>query len=46
MSVIGWAFQPTTTPIGVDYALFFLNISPYRANGGQECPPYNICIYF
>ncbi|MBP5790413.1 MAG: hypothetical protein J6W29_09315 [Neisseriaceae bacterium] len=22
------------------------NISPYRANGGQECPPYNGCIFF
>ena len=25
---------------GVDYLLIFKKIPPYRAVGGQECPPY------
>ncbi|MBR7002900.1 MAG: hypothetical protein IKI11_09605 [Neisseriaceae bacterium] len=37
---------PTATPIGVGYLLIFKKIPPYRAVGGQECPPYNICICF
>ncbi|MBR7001177.1 MAG: hypothetical protein IKI11_00715 [Neisseriaceae bacterium] len=37
---------PTNNAAGIDYLLILKKIPPYRAVGGQECPPYNICICY
>ena len=41
-SVIGWAFLPTTTPIGVDCLLFFKNILPCGQMVGRNAHPITI----
>ncbi|MBR7001609.1 MAG: hypothetical protein IKI11_02975 [Neisseriaceae bacterium] len=38
--------MPTNNAAGVDCFLILKKIPPYRAAGGQECPPYNDCLCY